>query len=242
MSGATSSDVGSVEALAPDLAAAALSMARRFQQGATMWCVSPSWPHHARHVAVEFVHPVIVGKRALPALIAPSREPVANLRVSVDPGDLVVAIAPADDRDVLDVLRRAHAWGVETVWIGTGPRPPAGAANHVLWLDDPTTDAPHDGRFILLYHLLWELTHVCLEHRGALRDPAPVCEGEVCITCSDQGQLAEVMVRTDGQARVRTADGEREIDVTLVGDVAVDDLVLVHAGTAIARVGGEVAS
>jgi hydrogenase maturation factor len=231
------SDPGTMETIAPDLAAASLAMARRFQQGATMWCVSPAWPHHARHVAVEFVHPVIVGKRALPALIAPSREPVANLRVSVDRGDLVVAIAPADDTDVLDLMRRAHAWGVETLWIGTGPRPPAGAADHVLWLDVP--EAPHDGRFILLYHLLWELTHVCLEHRGALREPAPVCEGEVCITCSDQGELAEVMTRTDGQARVRTAQGEREIDVSLVGDVAADDLVLVHAGTAIARVEGE---
>ena len=33
-----------------------------------MWCVAPQWPAHARHVAVEFVHPVIVGKRALPAV------------------------------------------------------------------------------------------------------------------------------------------------------------------------------
>jgi hydrogenase maturation factor len=234
---AMAEDPGTLEAIAPDLAAASLAMARRFQQGATMWCVSPPWPHHARHVAVEFVHPVIVGKRALPALIAPGHEAVAHLRVSVDRGDLVVAIAPADDADVLDLTRRAHAWGVETLWIGTGPRPPAGAADHVLWLDAP--EAPHDGRFILLYHLLWELTHVCLEHRGALREPTPVCEGEVCITCSDQGELAEVVSRTDGQARVRTAQGDREIDVSLVGDVAVDDLVLVHAGTAIARVGGE---
>lgn len=225
--------------LAPDLAAAALAMARRFQAGATMWCVSPSWPHHARHIAVEFVHPVIVGKRALPALIAPGREPVAHLRAAVEPGDLVVAIAPADDVEVGDLMRRAHAWGVETHWIGAGPRPPAGAANHVLWLDDEV-QAPHDGRFILLYHLLWELTHVCFEHRGALDEPGVVCEGEVCITCSDQGELAEVMTSTDDQARVRTATGPRTVDVTLVGAVAPDDLVLVHAGTAIARVDEQV--
>jgi hydrogenase maturation factor len=224
--------------LASDLAGASLAMARRFQAGATMWCVSPSWPHHARHIAVEFVHPVIVGKRALPALIAPGREPVAHLRASVTPGDLVVAIAPANDPEVVDLMRRAHAWGVETLWIGAGPRPPAGAANHVLWLDEDER-APHDGRFILLYHLLWELTHVCFEHRGALHEPVTVCEGEVCITCSDQGELAEVVSQGEGEARVRTATGMRTVDVTLVDDVVPDDIVLVHAGTAIARVGGE---
>ena len=34
----------SAEAVAEDLAAAALSLARRFAAGATMWCVAPSWP------------------------------------------------------------------------------------------------------------------------------------------------------------------------------------------------------
>ena len=59
---------GQETAPAEDLAGAALSLARRFAAGATMWCVAPEWPAHGRHVAVEFVHPVIVGKRALPAV------------------------------------------------------------------------------------------------------------------------------------------------------------------------------
>jgi hydrogenase maturation factor len=37
------------------------------------------------------------------------------------------------------------------------------------------------------------------------------------------------------QALVRTAKGEEWVDVTLLGDVAPDDLVLVHAGAAISR-------
>jgi hydrogenase maturation factor len=226
---------------AEDLATASLAMARRFRAGATLWCVSPSWPHHARHVAVEFVHPVIVGKPALPSLIGPSEDPVAGLRASVDVGDLVLAIGDVDDDRVVDLMRRAHAWGVETIWIGAGARrPPAGAADHVLWLDEQQSHAPHDGRFILVYHLLWELTHVCLEHRGRLQEPEAVCEGEVCITCSDEGILAEV-VEVDGlEARVRTAEGPRTVDVTVVGDVAPTDLLLVHAGAAIARLDGEV--
>jgi hydrogenase maturation factor len=37
-------------------------------------------------------------------------------------------------------------------------------------------------------------------------------------------------------ALVRTARGEEWVDVTLLGDVAPNDLVLVHAGAAITRV------
>jgi len=54
--------------LSADLAAAALDMARRFHDGATLWVISPQWEPHAHHVAVEFVHPVIMGKRALPSV------------------------------------------------------------------------------------------------------------------------------------------------------------------------------
>ena len=50
--------------LAAHLASASMALARRMHAGATLWCVSPQWPEHAQHVAVEFVHPVIMGKRA----------------------------------------------------------------------------------------------------------------------------------------------------------------------------------
>lgn len=227
--------LGHSDHLPDDLAAAALTMARRFAAGATMWCVSPPWPHHARHVAVEFVHPVIVGKRALAALLVPPTEdPVSSIRASGVSGDLLLAIAPADDPTTVDLLRRAAAWGLTTVWIGTGPRPTSGAADHVLWLDDDTGLAPHDGRFILLYHLLWELTHVCFEHPGALKDPDACDDGEVCITCSDEGILGEVVRTGEHEALVRTPDGTTTVDTTLVGPLSHHDLVLVHAGVAIA--------
>ena len=72
--------VANDEDLADDLAACALDLARRFAAGATMWCVAPLWPEQARHVAVEFVHPVIVGKRALPAVSIDAVDPVGALR------------------------------------------------------------------------------------------------------------------------------------------------------------------
>ena len=114
-------------AIDADLAAAALDMARRFHDGATLWVISPQWEPHAHHVAVEFVHPVIMGKRALPSVALVEPDPVAQARVASQPGDLLIAVASADEPAVLDAMRRAPAWGVLTLWIGSGPRPPAGA-------------------------------------------------------------------------------------------------------------------
>lgn len=229
---------GALGGLADDLASASLAIARRFHAGGTMWCVSPTWPHHARHVAVEFIHPVIVGKRALPAVMVPDQDPVGTLRVSVDPGDIIVAVSTADETAMRSVMRRAPAWGAHTVWVGNGPRPEGGSADHVLWFEDEPL-AAFNGRFVLLYHLLWELTHVCFEHRGLLEQDTEE-DREVCVTCADEGILAEVIASDGVQARVRTGEGQRTVDTAVVGPVEPDDLLLVHAGSAITRLDGGV--
>ncbi len=164
--------------LAEDLATASLAMARRFAAGGTLWCVAPSWEAHAHHMAVEFVHPVIVGKRALPAFALIESGLVGRAEVAVRAGDILIAVAGSHDADAADLMRRAPTWGAASGWIGSGPRPTAGAADHVLWIDDPDPMAPATGRFVLLYHLLWELTHVCFEHPGLLTEPRPSAKRE----------------------------------------------------------------
>lgn len=66
--------------------------------------------------------------------------------------------------------------------------------------------------------------------------PGP-CEGDVCITCSDAA--AEVTVASllgDGLALVDTDAGTREeVSVALI-EAGIGDVVLVHAGEAIATV------
>jgi hydrogenase maturation factor len=235
----TAIDRGVGAELAADLAAAAFTLAKRFAAGATMWSIAPAWEPHALHIAVEFVHPVIVGKRALPAVALTGPDLVDVVRVSVRPGDIVVAVSAADNPEVRSVMRRSPAWGVTTVWIGSGERPKAGMADQVLWLDDPDPHVPATGGFVLFYHLLWELTHVCFEHPGLLKQAAEstACADDVCITCSDEGRLGEVLApSTAGLARVRTAKGVEDVATTLVDPVAGGDLVLVHAGTAISKV------
>ncbi|MDQ6934882.1 MAG: HypC/HybG/HupF family hydrogenase formation chaperone [Actinomycetota bacterium] len=230
------------EDLSQDLAAASLALARKFHAGATLWAISPQWEPHAHHIAVEFVHPVIVGKRALPSVALVDPDPVAQARVASRPGDVIIAVASADDTQVQDVMRRAAAWGVHTIWIGFGPRPAAGSADQVLWVESDDPMIPATGRFVLMYHLLWELTHVCFEHPGLLSQATEDCTDEVCVTCSDEGRLGEVVLSPESEfsaALVRTARGEEPVDVALVGQVAPGDLVLVHAGAAITRIQDE---
>ena len=65
----------------------------------------------------------------------------------------------------------------------------------------------------------------------------PHCDGEVCVTCSDEAVPVRVLeVLDDGLARVDTGLGVEEISVALV-DAAVGDVVLVHAKEAIACLG-----
>jgi D-sedoheptulose 7-phosphate isomerase len=61
------------------------AMAERFARGGRLLAVGDV--SDARHVAVEFVHPVIVGKRALPALAVDARE----LELLAEPDDMVIA-------------------------------------------------------------------------------------------------------------------------------------------------------
>ncbi len=64
--------------------------------------------------------------------------------------------------------------------------------------------------------------------------------GEHCITCSDEG--VELVVLTVDEPRslalCAASDGARSaVEIGLVGDVRTGDTLLVHAGTALIRVG-----
>lgn len=216
--------------LAADLAVAALALAGRFAAGATLWCVAPGRPAHAHHVAVEFVHPVIVGKKALPAVAVTEPDPVAQLRRRVRRGDVILVIGDGAGPTTAEILRRAPAWGASSLWLGLAARPAIGAADHVVVLPGQSQAA-----VVRSYHLLWELTHMGLEHGDSLARPAPASVEARCITCADEGRIGEVRsVGGDGASAL--VDGQVEpVDLGLLGEVALHDLVLVHAGVAIER-------
>ncbi|MEO5590279.1 MAG: HypC/HybG/HupF family hydrogenase formation chaperone [Gemmatimonadaceae bacterium] len=68
---------------------------------------------------------------------------------------------------------------------------------------------------------------------------APACDEEYgCITCSDQGILMRVTGMAGGLAQCADPAGNlTEIDAELIDGVNTGDVLLVHAGVALARVG-----
>lgn len=221
-----------------DLAIASLAIAKRFSNGATMWSFAPHMAAHALHIAVEFVHPVIVGKKALPALALLSDDPIAELRHSSKAGDLFVGVGPGDDVLLIEAMKRARVYGLTSIWISSGPRPAIGSANHVIALDNDPQLSAYLGYYVMLYHLLWECTHVCYEHPGLLKAKGETCSGPTCMTCSDEAEVMEIERSLDSlRAVARGPAGVSTIDVSLIDKVAIGDLVLVQGTSAINHVG-----
>jgi D-sedoheptulose 7-phosphate isomerase len=123
-------------------------MAERFAAGGRLVAFGDSAADASdvRHVAVEFVHPVIVGKRALPALGVACRDVALLAR----PEDIVMPFGASPA--VASALESAVALGCLPVVL----RPPA---------DDPFVAQEVTET---AYHVLWELVHVFFEHRGLL--------------------------------------------------------------------------
>ena len=221
--------------LAADLAAAALDARPAVRRRAPRCgASSPRWPAHGRHVAVEFVHPVIVGKRALPAVYVDGGDIVGAVRLLARPGDIVLAIGPADRRSLGALLRRSQPWGLTSVWLGAGPRPPAGAPTTSSGSTTPTrTVAARSGDVVMLYHLLWELTHVVFEHPGLLRRRAGVHRRRVhhVLRRGPAGRGRDRPRRRPCRSRGRRGARDRRRQPGRPGQPG--DLVLVHAGVAL---------
>ena len=105
---------------AEDLATASLMLARRFAAGATMWCAAPEWPAHGRHIAVEFVHPVIVGKRALPAVHLEGDDLIGAVRLLARPGDVLVVVGSADHPQTAEAVATGGGVGSDSSLAGHG--------------------------------------------------------------------------------------------------------------------------
>ena len=142
-------------------------MAERFARGGRLiaFAGSPAARSDARHVAVEFVHPVIVGKRALPALaIASECEQLARqVELIAREQDIVLALldAQADRVEAARAVSLARERGCMTV---------AFCAIGAEWELEPSSEDEHVRQELIetLYHVLWELVHVFFDHRGLL--------------------------------------------------------------------------
>jgi D-sedoheptulose 7-phosphate isomerase len=171
------------ERYAHAIATCSAAMADRFFSGATL-LVFGAGPHatDAQHNSVEFVHPVLPGCRALPALsLANDMATVTGmlqsdaavdvyahqLRVLGRPGDIALAFAHAPVHpSITRGLQAAQTAGMLTIALTSSDSEEAGEgadfAFHV-----PGTDRSCAHEFHLAtYHMLWELVHIVLNHRG----------------------------------------------------------------------------
>ncbi len=145
---------------APELARACHAMAVRFARGGRLLAFGDGLAaEDAAHVVVEFAHPVIVGKRALPAMRL--ADP-ATLPLFAEPGDIALAISPGgDDPRVAAALTAAAAAGLLTVALVGPTRAPDGV-DHVVAVASDDARIVREAH-VTAYHVLWELVHMFLE-------------------------------------------------------------------------------
>ena len=180
------------------VAAACHAMAVRFHQGGKLVVFGTGAAStDALHVAVEFVHPVIVGKRALPAISLTAdvatvtglaaRDGMGGIfahqiRYLAGPADIALGIsADGADESVLNGLVTAHEMGMLTIALVGGDGRDGrdgGAIGASPAVDHLFAARSSDPRIIkevhvTSYHLLWELVHVFFEQPGVL-DPEVV--------------------------------------------------------------------
>ncbi|MGI8944723.1 MAG: SIS domain-containing protein [Thermoleophilaceae bacterium] len=154
-------------------------MAERFARGGRLLALgaSPQARSDARHVAVEFVHPVIVGKRALPAigLAGEGGSLLRQVELLAEPEDIVIGFgddepflppAAADATDEINAgVELARERGCLTLAFERGP---------AEWAFVPDAEDPFVRQELAetAYHLLWELVHIFFDHKGLLEGRA----------------------------------------------------------------------
>jgi D-sedoheptulose 7-phosphate isomerase len=212
------------EAEAPRLAEACHEMSRRFMAGGRLLAFgNGSAATDAQHVSVEFVHPVIVGKRALPALdLGPDFE--RSLPVLLQPEDMVMGFAAPDvDETVERTLWAAREQGAQTFAL-TGE-----VGEYSFAPPDPDPFIVQEV-FEVLYHVLWETVHVYFEHREQGHD---VGNSSFLYPFLGKGEqpLEEVVREVQGSMlqkmqevnRMRAATAESEAAVIVETTVAISE-------------------
>jgi D-sedoheptulose 7-phosphate isomerase len=198
---------------APRLALACRGMSERFLRGGRLLAFGRGpYATDAQHVSVEFVHPVIVGKRALPALdlsllFRPWLEAILR------PEDIVMGFGPPQgDSEVWATLQQAHRQEAMTFAL------PGIEGSYAV---DAATQDPliHQEIIEVLYHTLWETVHVFFEHRELGHDVGesaflyPFLGTEKQRTSDLVAEVASsIMMKVHDDAKLRTQVGRDEVE------------------------------
>lgn len=172
--------------------AASLDIARAFHRGHKMLvCGNGGSATDAQHIAVEFMHPITVGRRALPVICLSndmamitavandvgiiqifSRQVIAHGRA----GDVLLGISTSGNSDnLIDAFETARRMQMMTVGFagGDGGRMAEmhadGLLDHCLTVPTASIHRVQETH-VALYHILWDMVHELLPHHGLLEE------------------------------------------------------------------------
>jgi len=159
---------------------AGAAMAARFSGGGKLIAFgNGAGSTDAQHLAVEFVHPVVVGKRTLPAIALTSD--MATISGIADregweqvfahqiqhlgrPCDIAFGFIPPDGSsgNVVRALLVAQEMGLLTVALGRDDIGPIVAVDHTVTVKSANPQIVKEME-VTICHILWELVHAFLE-------------------------------------------------------------------------------
>jgi D-sedoheptulose 7-phosphate isomerase len=198
------------------LAEASREMSERFLRGGRLLAFGRGpYATDAQHVSVEFVHPVIVGKRALPALdLSIHFRPW--LETIVAPEDIVMGFgAPEGDPEIWAALECARARKAMTFAL------PGLEGSYAV---GPHTPDPfmHQELIEILYHTLWETVHVFFERRELGHDVGPAGFLYPFLGQEKQG-TSDAMIEVANSIQMKVADDRKlreQVASTQSGQIA----------------------
>ena len=212
---------------APRLAEACRDMSERFLKGGRLLAFGRGpYATDAQHVSVEFVHPVIVGKRALPALdLSMAFRPWIESILHAE--DIVMGFGPPEgDPEVWATLQQAHIRGAMTFAL------PGFEGSY-------SVDAGEQNPFIhqemieILYHTLWESVHVFFEHRELGHDVGessflyPFLGQKKQGTTNLVGEVAKsILMKVDDDAKLRAQVAEEQAEQITTTTLAIRERLL----------------
>ena len=197
------------------LPAEALALARTFTAGGRLIVSALDRPDHARHVAVEFVHPAITGAKSLPSF-------------AVAPGDLDHVVRP-DDAVLI----------IESADLALDRTLPANAQLMITGADQTEPE------LVRWYHVLWELVQLGLEHPGLTGgsaseggDPTNFLYPFLDAAEDDEPALLASMASSESAKHAESTELAAQ---TVAANAAAVEVIVQQIGTAVAA-GGTVFS
>ena len=170
---------GFFEACAPELERTVRDLAGRFRRGGRLFVAGNGGSAcDAQHVAVEFQHPIVEKRRALPAIALASDAALltaigndgdfaqvfaTQVELWVREADAVLGISTSGTSpNVLRALRRARELGACTIgFAGRDGGPLADVCEHAFVVPSWSIHRIQEAHTVLL-HLLWDQVHVVL--------------------------------------------------------------------------------